>query len=200
MNYSTSRDKNNPHWISLFRHVRQLNDKLVEIANFYLGNYVMARITDDGMLPKATSNIADACLEVTDATCVVMATMRSILHKHKIDNNEEDPTNLDKEQKTEIWHSIRESTDGSILIPAKEMNGVLSFVEIALLLSKTNKKGELEVLLSHTVSMIQKILHSSIKKNVESIEVKPKKKESIKSTTTYEGITNDKKKRRHDKI
>ena len=89
MNYSTSSNKNNPHWISLLHHVRQLNDKLVEIANFYLGNYVMARMSDDGMLPKATSNVADACLEVTDATCVVMATMRLILHKHKIDNNKE---------------------------------------------------------------------------------------------------------------
>ena len=162
MNYSTSRDKNNPHWISLLRHVRQLNDKLVEIANFYLGNYVMARISDDGMLPKATSNIADACLEVTDATCVVVATMRSMLHKHKIDN-EEDQTKLDQEQKAEIWHSIRESIDGSILISAKEMNGVLSFVEIALLLSKPNKKGELEVLLLHTVSMIKNIWTVALK-------------------------------------
>ena len=199
MNYSTSRDKNNPHWISLLRHVRQLNDKLVEIANFYLGNYVMARISDDGMLPKATSNIADACLEVTDATCVVMATMRSMLHKHKIDN-EEDQTKLDQEQKAEIWHSIRESIDGSILISAKEMNGVLSFVEIALLLSKTNKKGELEVLLLHTVSMIKKILDSSIKNNISSMEVQPKKKESIKSMTTDKGITNNTKNRRHDKM
>ena len=160
----------------------------------------MARMTDDRMLPKATGNTADACLEATDATCVFVAAMRSMSRKHEIDNNKEDQINLDKEQKTEIWHSICEFTDGSILMPAKEMNEVLSFVKIALLLSKTNKKGELEVLLSHTVSMIQKILHSSIKKNVESIEVKPKKKESIKSMTTDEGITNDPKKRRHDKI
>ena len=139
MNYSTSRDKNNPHWISLLRHVRQLSDKLVEIANFHLGNYVMARMTDDGMLPKATSNAADACLEVTDATCVVMATMRSTLHEHKIDNKE-DQTKLDQEQKAEIWHSIRESIDGSILTPAEEMNGVLLFVKIASLLSKLMKR------------------------------------------------------------
>ena len=39
--------------------------------------------------------------------------------------------------------------------------------------------------------MIKNILHSSIKKNIESMEVKPKKKESIKSITTDEGITNN---------
>ena len=67
VNHSTSRDKNNPHWISLLRHVRQLNDKPVEIANFHLGNCVMAGMTNDGMLPKATGNTADAHLETTDA-------------------------------------------------------------------------------------------------------------------------------------
>jgi len=158
MNYYSARDKNNPHWIALLRHVRQLNDKLIAIANFYLVDHVMARITDKNMLPKATSNIADACLEVTNATCVVMATMRSIIHKYKIENKAAKKVefmNYDVEQET---RRLPKSLDGSIAISAKEMNGVLSFVEIALLLSQDNKKGELEVILIHTVSKIKKLL------------------------------------------
>ena len=92
------------------------------------------------MLHKATSNIADACLEVTDATCVVMATMCSIIHKYKIESNEgEEADNVksDVEQKREL----EESFHGSILEPKKEMNGVLSFIEVALLLLQQNKKG-----------------------------------------------------------
>ena len=159
MNISSARDKNNPHWISLLRHVKQLNDKLIAIANFYLGDHVMARITDDSLLPKATRNIADACLEVTDATCVVMATMRSVVHKYKIDNNKAgkkvDIANFELKQTTPC---PTESINGYILIPAKEMNGVLSFLEIAIILSQKNKKGELEFLLLHTVSEIKKLL------------------------------------------
>ena len=173
MNYSLARDKNNPHWRNLFCHVRQLNDQLIDIANFYLGDHVMARITDETMLPKATSNIADACLEVTDATCVVMATMRSILHKYKIENKEGKKVDDDVEQKT-TRHT--QSIDGSISIPTKEMNGVLSFVEIALLLSQKNKKGELEFLLLHTVTKIKEILETEPHANTKSLEHESPKK------------------------
>ena len=185
MNYSSTRDKNNPHWNTLFRHVRQLNDQLISIANFYLGDHVMARITDKTMLPKATSNIADACLEVTDATCVVMATMHSILQKYKIESKEGekvDNINSDVEQKmTQHPQSI---VDGSISIPTKEMNGVLSFVEIALLLSQKNKKGELEVLLLHTVTKIKKLLEAELHAKTMSLEL-----ESPKKQTRYSGPT-----------
>ena len=185
MNYSSTRDKNNPHWNTLFRHVRQLNDQLINIANFYLGDHVMARITDETMLPKATSNIADACLEVTDATCVVMATMHSILHKYKIESKEGkkvDIINLDVEQKT--TRHPQSIVDGSISIPTKEMNGVLSFVKIALLLSQKNKKGELEVLLLHTVTKIKKLLEAELHAKTKSLEL-----ESPKKRTRYSGPT-----------
>ena len=92
-----------------------------------------------------------------------MTTKRSILHEDKVDNKEEDQIDLDKEQKTQICHSIQESIDRSILTPAEEMNGVLLFVKIALLLSKTNEKGELEVLLLHAVPMIKKHLTAASK-------------------------------------
>ena len=34
---------------------------------------------------RATNSVADACLGVTDATCVVAATMRSIICKHVVE-------------------------------------------------------------------------------------------------------------------
>ena len=73
----------NPCWNDLLDHVKELNDQLMKLANFHLGDNVKAQLTDD-MLPGATSSIADACLEVTDATCVTMATMRSMICKHVV--------------------------------------------------------------------------------------------------------------------
>ena len=186
MNYSSARDNKNPHWITLFRHVRELNDKLIDIANFYLGDYVMARITDKNMLPKATSSIADACLEVTDATIVVMATMRSILHKYKIKNkenkeaNEVDVINYDLEHET---RRLPESIARSISIPAKEINKVLSFVEVALLLSQDNKKRELEVVLINTVSKIKKLLETELPGETKHKPLEEEKTGSLKKRT-----------------
>ena len=55
MEYTVVRDNENPHWNSLLRNVRQLNDKLRQLSNYYLGNNVMATITDHEKLPKATT-------------------------------------------------------------------------------------------------------------------------------------------------
>ena len=85
MEYSARHDKDNPHWVSLLQHVRELNDILMEVVNHYLGKQVMARITDNNLLPKATSNLADAYLEVTDATCLVIATMCYMIKQYKVD-------------------------------------------------------------------------------------------------------------------
>ena len=85
MDYSMRRDQNNPHWNNLFRHVKELNDKLLSIANFYLCEDLTGSVKNEKILSKATSNISDACLEVTDATCVVVATMRSIIRKEIMD-------------------------------------------------------------------------------------------------------------------
>ena len=65
MECSVIRDMENPHWISLLK-----------LADCHLGNNMMASLANHEKLPKATGNAANACLEVTDATCVVMATMR----------------------------------------------------------------------------------------------------------------------------
>ena len=70
------RDKNNPHWNDLLDQVKELNNKLLALANCHLGNDKKKRLTDDAMLIIATGSIADACLEVTDVACVIMTTMR----------------------------------------------------------------------------------------------------------------------------
>ena len=83
MDYSMRRDQNNPHWNNLFCHVKELNDKLLSIANFYLCEDGTGSVKDEKILSKATSNISNACLEVTDATCVVVATICVQSHKNK---------------------------------------------------------------------------------------------------------------------
>ena len=85
---TATRDKSNPRWNDLLDHVNKLNDQLVALANFHLGDDVKPPMTDEGMLFRATNSIADACLEVTDATCVVAATMRSIICKHVVETKD----------------------------------------------------------------------------------------------------------------
>jgi len=174
MEYSASRDKDNPHWVSLLQHVRELNDKLMEVVNHYLGNQVMARITDDKLLPKATSNVADACLEVTDATCLVMATMRSIVKQYKVDAYHEDSRDakirrlddkidVDTDKNCSTWlpdRTIIETTPStSILISREEISAILSYVEVALLMSRKNKNTQLECLLDQATSLLKKIIN-----------------------------------------
>ena len=77
-----SRDNDDPRWRDLLDHVRELNDQLVTLADFHLGNNVKAQLTDDKVMRQGTGSTVDACLEVADATCVVMATMRLIAAKH----------------------------------------------------------------------------------------------------------------------
>ena len=86
MEHSVIRDMENPHWISLLRHVRQPNDKLRQLANHCLRNNTMASITNHEKLLRATGNAANACLEVTNATCVVMATMRVTIKRHNLES------------------------------------------------------------------------------------------------------------------
>ena len=95
MECTASRDKLNPHWNELLEHVRELNHKLIELANFYLGNDVMAQLTNENQLAKATSSIASACFEVTNATCVAMATMRSIILKNHCVQQINDRSDID---------------------------------------------------------------------------------------------------------
>ena len=81
-------DTNNPHWDGLHSHVQTLQDKLLELASFYLRKEVIRPLTDNSLddpLSKAALNISRACLDVTDATCTVVATMHSILKKQTAD-------------------------------------------------------------------------------------------------------------------
>jgi len=128
------------------------------LANFHLGDDVKARLTDD-MLPRATSSIADACLEVTDATCVIMATMRSIIFKHVVEiesrtNNLENVSN-DNSKNDEA----REITESSPITRQgkEELERVMSIMEVALSLSKSKKEVDLVHVLEHAISMMKRL-------------------------------------------
>ena len=152
--YTASRDKLNPHWNELLEHVRELNHKLIKLANFYLGNDVMAQLTNENRLAKATSSIASACLEVTDATCVIMATMRSIILKNHCVQQINNPLDID------ICHDVRTRTSNSKKITEQVLTtnrteGMLQHMEVALSLSKLKNEVETVNLLEHAISMMK---------------------------------------------
>ena len=130
--------------------MRKLNDQLVSLANFYLGNNVKAQLTDDEVMRRATGSIADACLEVVGATCVTVATMRSIIAKH----------NLDTKRST-----IKPGRDLSLIdnnknhitqVPRKmnKTERVLTMMEVALSLSKSKNEKEIVHVLEHAMAIM----------------------------------------------
>ena len=161
MEYTALVDGKNPHWNALLEHVRELNSKLAELANFYLGNNVMSRLKDDNALPKATSSIASACLEVTDATCVMMATMRSIILKHNSElqaNHESNHVCVEQSKATLNFqnHNPPESTLHAETTEIFKTEGILQYMEVALSLSKLKNESEIVNLLEHAISMIKR--------------------------------------------
>ena len=185
MECAATRDKKNPRWNDLLDHVKELNDQLMALANFYLGDNVKAQLTDD-MLPRATSSIADACLEVTDATCVMMATMRSIICKHVAEterrsNNLENVSNDNSEndEAGEITESLPITRPGK-----EESERVMSAMEVASSLFKSKKEVELVHVLEHAISMMKRLaqgqecLHFGLEK-VRNKNVTGKKKKSL---------------------
>ena len=161
MEYTALVDGKNPHWNALLEHVRELNSKLAELANFYLGNNVMSRLKDDNALPKATSSIASACLEVTDATCVTMATMRSIILKHNSElmaNRDTNHVSVDRSKTMLNFqnHHTPESTLHADTTDIIKTEGILQHMEVALSLSKLKNELEIVNLLEHAISMIKR--------------------------------------------
>ena len=157
MEHSAVRDNENPHWIGLLRHVRQLNDELRQLADFHLGNNMMATITDHEKLPKATSNTANACLEVTDATCVVMATMRAIVKRQKMESG-----NIEQDDalNCQTINLIVDRKNSRVCVPNNDMLCVLSCIELALSMSQKQRGSEVEHLLRHAICMIKNAIET----------------------------------------
>ena len=145
MEHVATRDIDNPHWDDLLEHVKQLNDQLLALAHFCLGKKKL--LTDDDVLPTATSSIADACSEVTDATCVVMATMRSTIHNHVAvpqgQNKETDDKNVE--------------TSKHAFSPEGKMQRVMTIMEVALSLSKSKNEEDLVHVLEQAMSMMKRL-------------------------------------------
>ena len=150
MECTATQDENNPHWNDPLDHVRKLNDQLVALANFCLGNNVKAQLTDDEEMRRATGSIADACLEVVDATCVTVATMRSIIAKHNLETKRSamkagsDLPLIDNKKK----HITQ--------IPGKmnKIERVLTIMEVALSLSKSKNEEEIVHVLEHAMAIM----------------------------------------------
>ena len=161
MECAATRDKKNPRWNDLLDHVKELNDQLMALANFHLGDNVKAQLTDD-MLPGATSSIADACLEVTDATCVIMATMRSIICKHVVETkgwakNLQIGSNDNLEFKNEDNQIAALSP---IALSGKsKMDRVVTMMEVALSLSKFKQEDDLVHVLECAMSIMKQLAH-----------------------------------------
>ena len=162
MPHCATRDKNNPRWNDLLDHVNKLNDQLVALANFCLGDDVKPPITEDGRLFRATNSIADACLEVTDATCVVAATMRSIISKHVVETKRMAKqlrnTGDDSSEFQDDINQIDETSHVSLSGKGK-MDCVVTTMEVALSLSKIKQEKDLVHVLECAMSIMKKLAH-----------------------------------------
>ena len=162
MPYTATRDKSNPCWNDLLDHVNKLNDQLVALANYYLGDEVKQPITDDGMLFRATNSVADACLEVTDATCVVAATMRSIICKHVVETKGRAKNlQIDSNDNSEFENEDNQIAKLSpIALSGKsKMNRVVTMMEVALSLSKFKQEDDLVHVLECAMSIMKQLAH-----------------------------------------
>ena len=143
-------------------HVNKLNDQLVALANCHLGDKVKQPITDDGMLFRATNSVADACLEVTDATCVVAATVRSIICKHVVETkgrakNLQIGSNDNSEFENEDNQIAKLSP---IALSGKsKMDRVVTMMEVVLSLSKFKQEDDLVHVLECAMSIMKQLAH-----------------------------------------
>ena len=162
MPYTATRDKSNPRWNDLLDHVNKLNNQLVALANYHLGDKVKQPITDDGMLFRATNSVADACLEVTDATCVVAATMRSIICKHVVETKGRAKNlQIDSNDNSEFENEDNQIAKLSpiALLGKSKMNRVVTMMEVALSLSKFKQEDDLVHVLECAMSIMKQLAH-----------------------------------------
>ena len=144
MECTVVRDDKNPHWNSLLQNARRSNDELGQLSNCCLGNNTMATITDCKKLPEATSNAANACLEVTNTTCVVKATVHAMIKRQNSKSE-----NIDKDNKFDCQtrDGFLNGKNVPVLVPNNDMFCVLLHAELALLMSWQKRGGEVEHLL-----------------------------------------------------
>ena len=192
MEYIARRDKNNPHWNDLLDQVKELNNKLLALANYYLGNDKKKRLTDDAMLIIATGSIADACLEVTDVACVTMTTMRSIICNRDVETQmRTNPASECKEDKNSK-NELSESTQIALSRKIKGMiEPVIAILEVALSLLKSKKEEDLVHVMEHAISMMTQIARGNECSNL-SEQKKFTSLKQITSAATKNNITKHK--------
>ena len=109
----------------------------------------MATIANQKKLPKATGNAANACLEVTNATCVVMAPVCVGIKRHNLESEK-----IDNDGKCDCQTRDRfiNSKNIPVLVPNDNVFCVLPCAELMLLMSWQKRGGEVEHLLQHAMS------------------------------------------------
>ena len=162
MLHTATQDKSDPLWNDHLDHMNKLNNQLVALANFHLGDDVKPPITEDGRLFRATNSIADACLEITDATCVVAATMRSIISKHIVETKRMAKqlrnTGDDSSEFQDDINQIDETSHVSLSGKGK-MDCVVTTMEVALSLSKIKQEKDLVHVLECAMSVMKQLAH-----------------------------------------
>ena len=162
MPHTATQDKSDPRWNDLLDHVNKLNDQLVALANCHLGDNVKPPMTDEGMLFRATNSIADACLEVTDATCVVAATMRSIICKHVVETKDQAKKLRNINNDNSHLENKVNKVDQTSTISLSEKNKlerVVTMMEVALSLSKFKQEDDLVHVLECAMSIVKQLAH-----------------------------------------
>jgi len=180
-------DKSNPNWIGLETLVKSLNDKLLKLAEFYFDDLSLTTLRQNrSLLSTATLNVSKACLEVIDSTCVIMATMRSIVKDQSVNIKDDvgltqnthahaDTTNnMASETRT---HSNKEAS--MFVRETNSLNPILSLLEVA--------TGEMKNVVNREESSKKEIRkenmkRTAVKKTNEKVKYKHKSK-SIGTTT-----------------
>ena len=180
-------DNSNPNWIGLETLVKTLNDELLKLAEFYFDEPSITTLQQDGgSLSTATLNISKACLEVIDSTCVVMATMRSIIKDQSMNvrddvrltrnrNTHPDTMNNMIAGKTRRYSNEKEA---SVFVREKNnLNPILSLLEVA--------TGEMKNVVNREESSKKEVTskQKGVKKTNEKVKYKYRNKyESIGTT------------------
>ena len=102
--------------------------------------------------------MANACLEVTGATCVVVATMHAIIKRQKMESG-----NIERDDalNCQTINLIVDRKNSHVCVPNNDMLCVLSCIELTLLMSQKQRGSEVEHLLRHAICMIKNAIETN---------------------------------------
>jgi hypothetical protein len=182
-------DSSNPRWIGLETLVKTLNDELLKLAEFYFDEPTITTLQQDGgSLSTATLNISKACLEVIDSTCVIMATMRSIVKDQSVNikddigltQNTHEHANMTNNVTSEMRPHGNKKEASMFVRETNNLNPILSLLEVA--------TGEMKNVVNREESSKKEVRkekskRKGVKKTNEKVKYKYKNKYESTGTT-----------------